>query len=400
MKKHNQKSDYYNRSVAQIIQKLIKGFPVVSVTGPRQSGKTTFLKHNYPDYEYYNLEDPAVLNRIKSDPKEVLGNENNKIIFDEVQRMPELLSYIQAHVDQTGELGNILISGSQNLLVSQKISQSLAGRAAYQTIYPLETKELKKNGLICDDKYTQMFFGGYPGVYKRKVNPNLYFRQYIATYVERDVRNIKNITNLAQFQKFMRLLAGRTGQILNVTSLANDIGISPNTAEDWISILEASYIVFRLQPYYTNTTKRLIKSPKIFFCDTGLLCALLDIDSAKELQTYHAIGHIFENFVIADILKMINNMQIAIELYFFRDKNGNEVDLILDNGLNQIPIEIKLSSTFNSNFLKGLDYWIKNFGNENTKSAVLYGGCEEFKIKQTQIVSWKNSLDLFLNIFK
>ncbi|MCK5589183.1 MAG: ATP-binding protein [Candidatus Pacebacteria bacterium] len=386
----NDENIYYSRSVVKIIKKLIKSFPVVSITGPRQSGKTTFLKHNYPNYKYYNLEDPVVLDRIKADPKEILGDKNTKIIFDEVQRMPELLSYIQAHVDETQKLGNILISGSQNLLVSDKISQSLAGRAAYQTIYPLSTLELKKNNLYNQNKYTQMFFGGYPGIYSRKVNPNLFFRQYIATYVERDVRNIKNITNLAQFQKFIKLLAGRVGQVLNIASLANDTGISPNTAEEWISILEASYIVFRLQPYYANTNKRLIKSPKVFFYDTGLLCALLDIDSEKELETHFSIGHIFENFIISDCIKLINNRQLAVKLYFFRDKHGNEVDLILDNGSTQVPIEIKLSSTFNDNFLKGLEYWKNNFGNNETKPILIYGGNEEFKLKQNKIISWGN----------
>ena len=379
---------YYNRSVSKTIKELAKAFPVVSITGPRQSGKTTFLRHNYPNYKYYNLEDPVILDKVKTDPKEFLGDGNTKVIFDEIQRMPELLSFIQAHVDETQSLGNIFISGSQNLLVSEKISQSLAGRAAYQTIFPLDFKELKKNNLFTEDKYKQMLFGGYPGIYKRGVNPNIYFRQYIVTYTERDVRSIKNITNLAQFQKFMRLLAGRVGQILNISSLASDVGVSPNTIENWISILEASYIVFRLQPYYTNTRKRLIKSPKIYFYDTGLLCALIDIDSEKELKTHSAVGSIFENMIVSDILKQISNMQLAAKLYFFRDKHGNEVDLIIDNGSEQTAIEIKLSSTFNSTFLDSLYYWAENFGNDKAKLVLILGGDENMNIKGTEVIPW------------
>jgi len=388
---------YYSRQISSQINKLKKGFPVIFVTGPRQSGKTTFLRHYFDKFAYFNLENPQTRELIASDPEQFLKDNPKNVIIDEIQRLPELLSYIQVHVDERHEMGSVIISGSQNLLVSEKISQSLAGRAAYQKVFPFSVGELRKHDLKSSDRYKQILKGFYPTLYDRRVDSGLYYSQYISTYVERDVRLIKNITDLSLFQKFMRLLAGRVGQIVNVSSLSNDTGISPNTAEDWISILEASYIVYRLEPYFKNIGKRLIKSPKIFFYDTGLLCSLLNLSSVNELKSYFAVGSIFENFVVSEFKKEIFNTNASVKLYFYRDSHGNEIDLVVDMGSVLVPVEIKSAATFNTSFLEGLNYWRKHV-DQSACGIVIYGGEEKRKIKKDMLVGW-NGLDTVFRRF-
>jgi predicted AAA+ superfamily ATPase len=388
---------YYTRQIAPQISILQKGFPVISITGPRQSGKTTFLQHHFPNYSYHNLENPQTRELIATDPQQFLKLYPKNVIIDEIQRLPELLSYIQAHVDKHQTMGSIIISGSQNLLVSETISQSLAGRAAYQNIFPFSLSELKQHTINLPNHYEQILKGFYPALYTRDIAPSLYYKQYIATYVERDARMIKNIQNLSQFQKFMGLLAGRVGQIVNISSLANDTGIAPNTAEDWVSILEASYIVYRLQPYYTNTGKRLIKSPKIFFYDTGVLCALLNISSTQELVTHFAIGSIFENFIISEVKKELSVSNTSAQIYFYRDNHGNEIDLIINQGTKLLPIEIKSSTTFNSSFLSGFDYWRKHI-DEHAQGIVIYGGDNSQQVRTDELVSWNKMEQVFKKI--
>lgn len=381
---------YIKRSVHKRVIKVKKGFPVVSITGPRQSGKTTYLKHEFPDYKYFNLEDMPTLLAIKDDPKGFFErNEGRGIIIDEVQRFPELFSYIQVYVDRTQKLGGIFISGSQNLLVSEKISQSLAGRVAYQTIFPLSIGELKSAGLMKNNLYEQMFTGGYPALYTREVSTSDYFSNYIATYVERDVRQIRNVAELTQFQNFMILLAGRVGQLLNVSDLARDVGVSPHTVEDWTSILEASYIVYRLRPYYKNIGKRLTKSPKLYFYDTGLLSYLLKIQNSDQLQSHYLCGNIFENFVITEIYKALAETSANAGLSFYRDSMGNEVDLLLDTGSKIIPIEIKMSATYKDDFLKGIRVWSKTV-QPALRGYVVYTGKEELHLRDAKIVPWTN----------
>jgi len=377
---------YINRVIKEQVLELKKGFPVVVITGPRQSGKTTFLQHNFPKNKYFNLEDPITLQIIKDDPVTFFKDNPKNIIIDEVQRFPELLSHIQVLVDKRQEMGSILLSGSQNLLLSEKVSQTLAGRAAYQTVLPLSFAELEKDKLLGKNRFGQILKGGYPSIYTRDVSSKTYFKQYIATYTERDIRQIRNVSELSQFQKFMILLAGRVGQLLNVSSLATDAGISPNTAEDWISILETSYAVYRLQPYFKNVGKRLIKSPKLYFYDTGLLATLLNIHDKETLQAHYLIGNIFENFIVSEFVKEINNNEISAQLYFFRDNHGNEVDLIIDSGDSQIPVEIKSSASYSSEFSKGLNYWNEMV---NGKSGyVIYGGSEKITIKDKSVLPW------------
>lgn len=385
---------YYARAVSTQIKKLQKGFPVIVVTGPRQSGKTTFIQHHFADYAYVNLENPQQRALIESDPQQFLDSNPRNIIIDEVQRLPELLSYVQTHVDTRQEMGTIVLSGSQNLLISEKISQSLAGRAAYQEILPFSLDELKKHTINENHHLDQIVKGFYPALYSRTLVPSQYYSQYTATYVERDARFIKNIQNLSHFQRFMGLLAGRVGQIVNVSSLASDAGISPHTAEDWISILEASYLVYRLQPYYRNIGKRLIKSPKIFFYDTGLLCSLLNISSPRELVHHYAVGSIFENFIITECKKDIRNNNKSARLYFYRDHHGNEIDLVVDTGNLRIPVEIKSSSTYNNRFFDVFEYW-KKYVDPDGRGYVVYAGRDTQKIAQHHLVSWEKLETIF-----
>jgi hypothetical protein len=376
----------YDREIGRVIKEQSKYFPVVAVTGPRQAGKTTLIRFLYPKYEYRNLENLAVLEAVKADPLGVLKNYRKGLIIDEIQRFPEMLSYIQASVDEEKIMGKLVISGSQNLLISEKIAQTLAGRAAYSYMYPMSLSELRANKLVKKNVYEQMRYGGYPAIYDRNIPPAIYYEQYLSTYIERDVRMMRNVRDLSQFRKLLILLAGRVGQLVNLNSLSSDIGVSSKTVEDWISILEASYIVFRHQPYFRNIGKRLIKSPKIYFYDTGVLCHLLGIADEKTLESHYAVGSIYENLVIADVIKELKNQGSAARTYFYRDSNGNEVDLIIQKGEKFIPIEIKLSSTFSRDFLKGIQYW-KKLVSDTERGWVIYTG-DSTKIGNDRLLNW------------
>jgi predicted AAA+ superfamily ATPase len=388
-----------NRQITNRINELKNSFPVIVVTGPRQSGKTTLIREMFPEYTYYNLESPQTLKAVQDDPAGLVNPKTHKIIIDEVQRAPELLSYIQVAVDEQHIAGNFILSGSENLLLSEKINQSLAGRAAYVNLLPLSYEELKDAGKEYKDLYKQLFTGQFPALYSKKYKPFEYFEQYIATYVERDVKQISNVINLTQFRKFLGLIAGRIGQMINNVSLANDVGVSPNTIENWISILEASYIIFRLQPYYENFGKRHIKSPKIYFTDTGLACRLLDLTEPEQLKNFFLIGGLFENFVILEIKKFLQNIKPTAKLFYFRDTHGNEIDLIIDQGTTQIPVEIKSGSTFSLSFLKGIRYWNDIVGEKSPKEVlpgfVVYSGSQLYKTNEYSLIKWKELNQIF-----
>lgn len=386
------------RIITSQINRLRKGFPVIVVTGPRQSGKTTLIKKMFPDYQYFNLENPETLGIIENDPAEFINSNTKKVIIDEVQRVPQLLSYIQAVVDEQHVMGNFILSGSENLLLSEKINQSLAGRAAYINLLPLSIEELKNYEL--HKVHDQIFTGFYPAIYDKDIKPVDYYDQYIATYVERDLKQISNITNLSLFRKFLVLIAGRIGQLVNLSSLANDVGVAVNTIESWISILEASYLVFRLQPYYENYGKRYIKSSKIYFTDTGLACRLLGLTSASEVGKHYLIGGLFENFIIVELKKYILNHSKSAKLYFYRDSNKNEVDVLIDGGITQIPVEIKSAATFSTSFLKGLEYWekLKNDQPHTKRSLpgfVIYNGAQAHRAQTYELLKWNNLHHLF-----
>ena len=382
------------RHITTQINRLKKVFPVLAVTGSRQSGKTTLLREMFPKYEYFNLENLELLTFVENDPVGFINQHQNRVIIDEVQRVPKLLSCIQVIVDEQKQMGNFIISGSENLLLSEKIDQSLAGRAAYVQLLPLSNQELSDAGLLKANLYQQIFTGSYPAIYDRKANPIDYYDQYIATYVERDLKQISNVANLSLFRKFLALLAGRIGQLVNMSSLANDVGVSVMTIENWISILEASYLVYRLQPYYQNFGKRYIKSPKIYFNDTGLACRLLGISSPAELQKHFLIGGLFENFIIMEVKKHLANFANSANLYFFRDSNGNEVDLIIGKGNKLIPVEIKAGGTFSSDYLKGIKYWNdlivtkKEFVKQ--PGFVVYTGKKTYQTEDFQLMTWDN----------
>lgn len=381
------------REIAPIINKLRKQFPVISLTGPRQSGKTTLLRYIYDDLPYVNLEEIDMRNSALSDPRGFLNNYPSGAVLDEVQRTPELFSYIQGIVDANKE-AHFVLSGSSNFLLLQSISQSLAGRAAILKLLPFGMSELGET-IIGDFSYEQLIFKGlYPGIYDREIDPAHFYPSYVSTYIERDVRQIKNIDDLNRFSNFLQLCAGRVGQILNITSLAVDAGISPNTAKSWLSILEASYIIHFLQPYYKNFNKRITKSPKIYFYDTGLVCSLVGIDSADQVKTYHSKGALFENLIITELIKRRLHHGGVPKFYFWQNKTKQEIDLIIDHPDGTIPYEIKSGMTMNNSYFTNLKYWQKVSGDKTGPFYVIYGGETNLNTELGNFISWRSLKDL------
>ena len=385
----------------KLSEKLIyyaEKYPVVSITGPRQSGKTTLAKSTFPDYEYITLEDIDIRNIAINDPKTILETKAKGLIIDEIQRVPELFSYIQAIVDTTNKSGQFIITGSQNFLLMQNISQTLAGRIAILKLLPFSLEELQNTKYYPKDFVSTIYNGFYPRIYDKNIPANDFYPFYIQTYVERDVKLIKNIANQNVFINFIKVCAGRTGQLLNITELANTCGITQITAKSWLSILEASYIIYFLRPHHKSYNKRIVKMPKLYFYDTGLASSILGIKSEKQLIIHFLYGALFENFVINEFYKHLYNNAVNLELYFWRDKNGKEIDLIIDNNDKIIPIEIKAGKTFNYDFLKNLLYWNKLTKNKKENNFVIYGGEKSYKTSNANIISWENLKEIFKNI--
>ncbi|MCL5408700.1 MAG: ATP-binding protein [Candidatus Omnitrophica bacterium] len=383
------------RTLSQKLKSLALKFPVISVIGPRQSGKTTLVRNVFLNKDYVNLEDLDTREFALTDPRGFLATYSKGAIIDEVQRVPSLFSYIQTTVDRSNKAGQFILTGSQNIILQENISQSLAGRVAILKLLPLSLEELKKTKYEPDSAEEYIFTGSYPGIYDKKINPRDWYPNYIQTYVERDVRLIKNILDLNIFQKFIKLCAGRIGQVLNLLSLGNDCGITHNTAKAWISILESTYIIFLLKPYYKNFNKRLIKMPKLYFYDTGLACSLLGIQNKQQLSTHYLGGSLFESFVISEIIKYRFNKGFEQHCYYWRDRTGNEVDCIMENNRSLLGIEIKFSKTIVEDFFKGLKYWNKITGNVSSKLYLIYKGEEHQKRSFGEIVSW-NKIDSIL----
>ena len=382
------------RQITEKLVQLTEKFPVVTVTGPRQSGKTTLVKYIFKNYDYVSLENFDVRLRAEHDPKSFLNNFSGKVIIDEIQHVPALLSYIQTKVDKEKTKGMYVLTGSQNLLMSEKISQSLSGRTALIKLLPLSIFELRNSGYfnIHSQSYEEIIFkGSYPAVYNDNINPVDFYPAYLETYIQRDVRNIQNIRNLRSFTSFVKLCAGRTGQILDLSSLANDAGISVNTAKGWISLLEAAYIIFLLPPYYKNFNKRLIKSPKVYFYDTGLASFLLGIENEKQLITHYLKGSLFENHIIMEVVKQRYNTGKQANVYYWRDNKKNEIDCIID-GVIPHAIEIKSSQTFTKDFLKMKNYWMKTTDLPENTFSLVYGGDDSFNFLGTEVISWKTLL--------
>ncbi|HFA48117.1 MAG TPA: ATP-binding protein, partial [Bacteroidetes bacterium] len=344
------------RQTSQTLQQLAKKFPVVALTGPRQSGKTTLLKELFPGYDYVSLENPDNRAHAQEDPNGFLSIYPSKVIIDEAQNVPHLFSYIQTKIDQDRIKGQYILSGSQHFPLMERITQSLAGRVALVRLLPFSFKEMKSGGLLGEDLPTVIYKGFYPAIYDWDIEPGQYFPSYVETYVERDVRSLTNVKDLTLFRNFLKLCAGRAGQILNLQSLANDCGISSPTAKSWLSILETSFIVFLLPPYYRNFNKRLIKSPKLYFFDTGLACYLLGMKEAGHVDTYYQKGSLFENLVIAELLKQRYHAGQVPQFYFWRDNVGNEMDLLSEEFQSVDVWEMKYGATVNSSYFKGFKY--------------------------------------------
>ena len=379
------------RNIRQKLLHLSEKFPVVSLTGPRQSGKTTLLKEAFPDYLYTSLEDPGTRMKAESDPRRFLDSAP-KMIVDEIQRIPDLFSYIQSITDETGRVGHFIISGSQSFLLNEKISQSLAGRVAILHLMPFSHTELSSHGLHFESVEELIYKGFYPRIYDRDIHPQDFYPNYIQTYIERDVRLLQNVHNLNLFVRFMRLCAGRTGQLLNYSSLANDSGVSVNTAKSWISVLETSFIVYLLQPHYKNFNKRLVKMPKLYFYDTGLASSLLGISSVEQIDSHFQFGALFENYIISELLKKRFHNGERSNLYFWRDHKGAEIDLIIEQSDSLIPVEIKSSRTFSQSFFSGLNHWRKISGLHDNQQFVVYGGNDVYETKEGTLLGW-NELD-------
>lgn len=343
------------RRITRELKEAAREYPVVTVNGPRQSGKTTLVRAVFPDHAYCNLEHPDVRALATGDPATFMRTYPAPVIFDEIQRVPDILSYIQIAADSTKKRGQFILTGSHNLSLHAAVSQSLAGRTAMLNLWPLSMEELLAAGVSADrDEWIHRGF--FPRVFDENLDPGRHARNYLQTYVERDVRQILNIRDLASFEQFIFHLAGRAGQLINYESMANDLGLTGKTLKQWISVLEASFVIFRLMPYHENFGKRLVKSAKLYFTDTGFLCHLLGIDDASKVARDPLLGALFENLVVSEAMKAALNRGLLPHLYFFRDNNGNEVDLIFQKGRELVPVEIKASRTWNPDFLKGIRY--------------------------------------------
>lgn len=390
-----------NRKVTPYIEKLRHQFPVITLTGARQTGKTTLLKAIYKDLPYVNLEDLDNRLLAKEDPRGFLSNFPKGAVIDEVQQVPQLFSYIQQVVDEKDI--HFALSGSQNFQLLESISQSLAGRTAIFNLMPLSYTELKSAGYDFTRVEDLIFTGGYPRIYDKSIDPVIYYQNYISTYVERDVRQIKNIENLSTFIRFIKLCAGRIGQVVNFQSLANDTGVSPNTIKSWLSILEASYIIYLHKPHYKNFNKQLIKTPKLYFYDTGLACSLLQINTKEQLYTHYLVGGLFENFVLNEMNKYYYNEGFKPFLYFWQSKEKKEIDIILEDGVSIYPFEVKIAKTRNLHFFENLMYWQQLNKDSKEDLNVIYGGDKNFKTSKGSFVSWRNideTLNNILNLDK
>lgn len=377
------------RKIQQELAKLAQEYKVVTITGPRQSGKTTLARMQFPDYNYVNLEEPETRQLAERDAKEFLKRYSTPIIIDEIQRLPMLLSYIQVECDKSGAKGQYILTGSHQPALKAEVAQSLAGRTAILQLLPLSIEELTEAGIQLDrDEY--LFKGFMPQLYEENIDITRFYRNYYMTYVERDARQLVNIRNFSSFEVFIKLLAGRVGQLVNLNSLAGDVGVSSSTLGEWLSILEASYIVFRLPPYFENFGKRLIKTPKLYFTEVGLAAYLLDLENPGMVTRDPLMGNLFENMVIVEALKARYNAGKDAGLYFFRDSNGLEIDLLQSANRKLYPMEIKAARTYNSDFAVN----IRKFEKLNDKTAggsVIYSGDNVQKIGDIQLLNFMDT---------
>lgn len=380
------------RHAEKILREKASQYPIVAITGPRQAGKSTLAKMLFSDKPYCSLEDLDNRRFANEDPRGFLSQFPDGAILDEVQHTPDLFSYLQTLVDSQKKSGLFILTGSQQFGLVAKISQSLAGRVGYLQLLPFSLEELHAGHYEPATIEELLFSGSYPPIYDRKIPPQSWYSDYVMTYVERDIRQLINVQDLRTFHRFLQMCAARVGQILNLSSLANDCGITHNTAKAWISVLEASYILFLLPPHYRNYNKRLIKSPKIYFYDTGLACLLSGIQQHEQLITHPMRGSLFENFVVSELIKKRFNQGLLSNLYFWCDSQKHEVDIIIENGDQLIPVEIKSGQTITEDYFTALKYWQK-LSNQTQLAYLVYAGQQNQKRLGVQVITWKN-LDL------
>lgn len=378
-----------NREAEKLIRTYKRQFRALAIVGPRQSGKTTLARTAFPKKEYVSLENPDERLLAENDPRAFLARFPKGAILDEAQRAPHLFSYLQQVLDESSRSSLFILTGSNNFLLQQSVSQTLAGRIGYIDLLPLSLPEIQEFLKGIKTTNNLILQGCYPELYDKKRNPGVWYPAYIRTYVERDVKLLRNIENSVLFNRFLQLCAGRTGQQLNVAALSNECGIDVKTVNAWLSILQSSYIILLLQPYFKNFNKRIVKTPKLYFVDTGLACSLLGIRSEKELSLSHFRGALFENYVIMEIFKRKYNTGADYKLYYWRDNKGMEIDLLVDTGNKLLPLEIKSGQTFQDNYLHSLSQW--NDVSSNKGGILLYDGKMEMKKSNgIRILNWRN----------
>jgi len=377
------------RNAGQRLLATSKKYPIVGIMGPRQSGKTVLALDLFPNYEYVTLENVDNRERATKDPKGFLDIHKPPVILDEVQNVPELFSYLQERVDLTRKNEQYVLTGSQNFELNERISQTLAGRIYLAQLPTLTSSELAGANITFENWEDYAFKGSYPRLWDQKLRPDEWYLSYIQTYLERDVRKLKNVADIRDFQTFLRLCAGRGAQEMVLSSITETTGITHNTVKAWISILEASYLVFLLKPYYKNFNKRMIKTPKLYFWDTGLMVNLLGVTSAEQLETHPLRGNIFENLAISELVKTKLNLGQTDLGYYMRDKSGNEIDYVQQKGLGISYTEIKASKTFSMDFLKGIEYWRSVADEQETDSNLVFTGKSDGAVKGVSIVNWK-----------
>lgn len=376
-----------DRQLEQEIQTLAREFPIVAILGPRQSGKTTLAQKLFPDFAYVSLEDIDHREFAQTDPRGFLNRFDSGVILDEIQRVPHLVSYLQSFVDRKQQTGRVVITGSHNFLLMEQITQSLAGRVGITKLLPFSAFEMKGFDM---DLAGLLFTGGYPRIYDKDIRPGTFYKNYVSTYIEKDIRQITQITKIDGFLKFMRVLAGRTGQELNLSSVAEQCGVVHGTIREWLAVLEASFLVFRLPPYHKNYNKRIVKNPKIYFTDTGLVCSLLGIREKEQIDYHFLKGALFETFVVGELVKSNFNIGERFSLYFWRDNHRKEVDVIFESGTKQAGIEIKSGQTIRSDAFAGLVYWKNLAKADDPLTYLVYAGDESYTRNGTRVVGWRS----------
>jgi len=378
-----------NRQISNSIEQNLGNYPILALTGPRQSGKTTLLKNILPDYRYVSMEDIDQRSFATEDPIGFLRIFDSHVIFDEVQQVPHLFSYLQTIVDESGQMGQFILSGSQNFHQMERITQSLAGKVAIFKLMPFDISELAQAGMLLSDWKSLIVKGFYPAIYDRNLNHSVYYSNYLQTYINRDVSELAKVQDIKRFGNFIRLCAGRAGQLLNINNLANACGISQPTAKSWLSILERSYILFLLQPYFENFNKRIVKTPKLYFYDTGLLSFLLGLRQSSDLDNQVLTGSLFENLIVAELYKRNYHLNQLRDYWFWRDSNGHEIDLLTRRGGGLDIFEIKSSQTIMPRLIKGMEYFDQISSGQVKNKTLIYGGNDNQDRTEYKVRNWQ-----------